>query len=317
MAAVRYPSTAVTTWSSQRNQPTGQYYHVAIDDQFPFHVFGAAQDEGAFEGPSAAVGPGIGPGEWYSVALGESTFVAPEPDSPYITYGSGYFSSFGRLNRVTGEVKNVSPWPRYMAGSASGKTAYRFGWTHPIFFSPVNPRELLVASQVVFASDDHGQTWKILSPDLTRNDPATEGDTGGSIDLDQTGAETFPDISSLAVSPLDANVLWAGSADGLVHVTTDHGAHWTSVTPPQLPQWAQISSIEPSHTARGTRLPYRIALYVGRFPSVRLRDDGLRRALDYDNERIARGPIRFCRSSGSARAAIALRWHAEHGLRQS
>lgn len=240
------------TWSSERNQPTGQYYHVALDDQFPFHVFGAAQDEGAFEGPSAAVGPGIGPGEWYSVALGESTFVAPEPGSPYVTYGSGYYSAFARLDRVTGDTKNVSPWPRYMSGASSLETKYRFGWTHPIFFSPANPRELLVAGQVVFTSMDHGQTWKVISPDLTRNDPSTEAPTGGPIDLDQTGAETFPDISSLAVSPLDGNVIWAGSADGLVHVTTDHGANWTAVTPPQLPQWAQISSIEPSHTQKGT-----------------------------------------------------------------
>jgi photosystem II stability/assembly factor-like uncharacterized protein len=237
-------------WSSEVNQPTGQFYHVAIDDQFPFHVFGAEQDEGAYEGPSAALG-GIGPGEWHTVALGESTFVAPEPGSAFVTYGSGYYSSFVRFNRITGNEKNVSPYPRYMAGATSAETQYRFGWTHPIFFSPADPRELLVAAQVVFSSLDHGQTWKVLSPDLTRNDPSTEGPTGGPISLDQTGAETFPDIASLAVSPLDANVIWAGSADGLVHVTTDHGTHWSAVTPPQLPQWAQISSIEPSHTAKG------------------------------------------------------------------
>lgn len=240
------------TWSSVRNQPTGQFYHVALDNQFPFHVFGASQDEGAYEGPSAVVGPGPGPGDWYAVALGESTFVAPDPDDVYVTYGSGYYSSLGRLNRITGDVKNVSPWPRYMAGHPSGETKYRFGWTHPIFFSPADPHELLVAAQVVFSSMDKGQTWKIISPDLTRNDPSTEGTSGGPVYPDQTGAETFPDIASLAVSPLDANVLWAGSADGLVHVTTDHGAHWTAVTPPQLPQWAQISSIEPSHTQKGT-----------------------------------------------------------------
>jgi len=239
------------TWSSEHNQPTGQFYHVAIDNQFPFHVFGASQDEGAFEGPSAQVGPGI-PGEWYNVALGESTFIAPDPDDVYVTYGSGYFSSFVRLNRITGDAKNVSPWPRYMAGNPSGETKYRFSWTHPIFFSPANPHELLVAAQVVFSSMDKGKTWSIISPDLTRNDPSTEGPSGGPVTLDQTGAETFPDISSLAVSPLDANVLWAGSADGLVNVTTDHGGHWTLVTPPQLPQWSQISSIEPSHSQKGT-----------------------------------------------------------------
>jgi photosystem II stability/assembly factor-like uncharacterized protein len=240
------------SWSSEHNQPTGQFYHVALDGQFPFHVFGASQDEGAYEGPSAAVGPGIGPSAWHNVALGESTFIAPDPDNPDVTYGSGYYSSFVRFNYKTGDEKNVSPWPRYMAGASAAETKYRFGWTHPIFFSPADPRELLVAAQVVFSSTDKGQTWSIISPDLTRNDPSTEGPTGGPVYLDQTGAETFPDISSLAVSPLDGNVLWAGSADGLVHVTTDHGAHWALVTPPQLPQWAQISSIEPSHTEKGT-----------------------------------------------------------------
>jgi photosystem II stability/assembly factor-like uncharacterized protein len=239
-------------WSSEQNQPTGQYYHVALDDQFPFHVFGAAQDEGAFEGPSAAVGGGVGQGEWHNVALGESTFVAPEPGSPFVTYGSGYYSAFVRLDRITGEAKNVSPWPRYMAGAASGETKYRFGWTHPIFFSPANPRELLAAAQVVFSSTDRGETWTVLSPDLTRNDPSTEGPSGGPVEYDQTGAETFPDIASLGASPLDANLLWAGSADGLVHVSTDHGTRWTAITPPQLPQWSQISSIEPSHRDKGT-----------------------------------------------------------------
>ena len=238
-------------WSSEQNQPTGQFYHVAVDDQFPFHVFGASQDEGAFEGASAAIG-GIRRGDWHEVALGESTFVAPEPGDPAVTYGSGYYSSFVRLDRITGNAKNVSPWPRYMSGASSSETKYRFGWTHPIFFSPADPHELLVGSQVVFSSLDHGQTWSILSPDLTRNDPSTEGPTGGAIDNDQTGAETFPDISALAASPLDAGVLWAGSADGLVHVTKDHGTHWAEVTPPQLPQWAQISSIEPSHTDKAS-----------------------------------------------------------------
>jgi photosystem II stability/assembly factor-like uncharacterized protein len=240
------------TWSTHLNQPTGQYYHVALDDQFPFHVFGAAQDEGSFEGASAAAGGGIGPGEWHSVALGEATFVAPEPGSPTVTYGSSYYTSFVRLDRVTGQEKNVSPWPRYISGSPAADNKYRFGWEHPIFFSPADPRELLLAAQVVFSSTNHGEAWNVLSPDLTRNDPSTEGPSGGPIQYDHAGVETFPYIASLAVSPLDANVLWAGSSDGLVHVTTDHGAHWALVTPPQLPQWAWISSIQPSYVDKGS-----------------------------------------------------------------
>ena len=240
------------SWSTENNQNTGQYYHVSIDHQFPFHVYGAAQDEGAFEGPSATANGGINLGDWRNVALGESTFVAPEPGNANVTYGSGYYSSLARLDHSVEQVHNVSPWPTYMSGASSGETKYRFGWTHPIFFSPANPNELLVAAQVVFSSTDRGETWKILSPDLTRNDPGTEQPSGGSIDFDQTGVETFPDISSLAVSPLNGSVMWAGSADGLVHISTDHGANWKLITPPDLPQWAQISSIEPSHISAGT-----------------------------------------------------------------
>lgn len=239
------------TWSSKLNQPTGQYYKIAIDKQFPFHVYGAAQDEGAFEGPSAS-SEGLGIGAWHGVALGESTWVAPDPNNPNVTYGSGYQSSMARLDMTTGDQKNVSPWPKYMSGVSSSESKYRFGWTHPIFFSPSKPHELIVGGNVVFKSDDYGWHWQQMSPDLTRNDPSTEGPSGGPIDLDQTGVETFPDISALAVSPLTADVMWAGSADGLVHVTTDYGAHWTAVTPPELPQWAQISTIEPSHISAGT-----------------------------------------------------------------
>jgi photosystem II stability/assembly factor-like uncharacterized protein len=239
------------TWSTENNQPTGQFYHIAIDNQFPYHVYGAQQDEGAFEGPSAS-NEGLGIGAWHTVALGESTYVAVDPRDPDVTYGSGYYSSLARLNTATGEEKNVSPWPLYMSGASSAQTKYRFGWTHPIIFSPAKRGELFEAGNVVFKSDDYGNTWKQISPDLTRNDKTTEAPSGGPIDLDQTGAETFPDIASLAISPLNAQVMWAGSADGLVHVTTDGGGNWKLVTPPDLPQWAQISSIEPSHVHAGT-----------------------------------------------------------------
>jgi photosystem II stability/assembly factor-like uncharacterized protein len=240
------------TWSGEHNQPTGQFYHVSIDDRFPFHIYGAQQDEGSIEGPSASVNGAISGDEWQRAAYGESTFVAPQPGDPEITYGSGYFSIFLQYDATIGQYRSVSPWPDYQEGASSGELKYRFGWTHPVLFSPANPKELLVASQYVLRSDDYGRTWQTISPDLTRNDPTTEGPTGGPIDLDQTSAEVYPDISSLAVSPLDNGVIWAGSADGLVHVTTDGGANWNAVTPPGLPQTAQISSIEPSHVAKGT-----------------------------------------------------------------
>ncbi|HTZ54157.1 MAG TPA: hypothetical protein VMB20_03775 [Candidatus Acidoferrum sp.] len=239
------------TFSTDWNQPTGQFYHIAIDDQFPYHVYGAQQDEGAFEIPSAS-NEGLGQNVVHSVALGESTYVAVDPRNPDITYGSGYMSSTVQLQTSNGEEKNISPWPKYMSGATSAETQYRFGWTHPILFSPAKPDELFETAQVVFKSDDFGKTWTPISPDLTRNDTSTEGPTGGPINLDQTGVETFPDIASFAISPLDGDTMWAGSADGLVHVTTDGGKNWNLVTPPALPQWAQISSIEPSHTDKGT-----------------------------------------------------------------
>ncbi len=246
------------TWSGEHNQPTGQFYHVSIDDRFPFHIYGAQQDEGSIEGPSASVSGAISGDEWQRVAYGESTFVAPQPGDPDITYGSGYFSIFLQYDATIGQYRSVSPWPDYQEGASSAELKYRFGWTHPVLFSPANPKQLLIGSQYVLRSDDYGRTWQTISPDLTRNDPRTEGPTGGPVDLDQTSAEIYPDISSLAVSPLDNNVIWAGSADGPVHVTSDastgsaQGAHWSAVTPPALPQTAQISSIEPSHVAKGT-----------------------------------------------------------------
>ncbi len=240
------------TWSGEHNQPTGQFYHVGVDDQFPFHIYGAQQDEGSTEGPSASPAGFIDLGEWHDVAYGESTFVAPQPGNPNVTYGSGYFSIFLRYDMTTGQLSSVSPWPNFLEGASSGELKYRFGWTHPILFSPANPKELLIGAQYVLTSDDYGQSWERISPDLTRNDPRTEGPTGGPIDLDQTSAEVFPGVSALAVSPLDGKVIWAGSDDGLVWETSDAGGHWNSVTPPALPQWAQISCIEASHVDAGT-----------------------------------------------------------------
>ena len=148
-------------------------------------------------------------------------------------------------------LQSVSPWPHYQEGASSGELKYRFGWTHPILFSPANPKELLIAAQVVFKSDDYGNTWNQISPDLTRNQPNTELPSGGPVDLDQSGAEIYPLVSALAVSPLDGNLIWAGSDDGLAHVTTDGGKNWQKVTPPGLPE-SWISCIEPSHTDKQT-----------------------------------------------------------------
>jgi photosystem II stability/assembly factor-like uncharacterized protein len=240
------------TWSSEHNQLTAQFYHVALDKAFPFNIYGAQQDEGSFEGPSASPGGSILTSDWKRTALGESTFIAPQPGNTNIDYGSGYFSIMMRHDAVTDEYNSVSPYPLYREGASSGELEYRLAWTHPILFSPVNPKELLVGAQYVLSSTDYGRTWKKISPDLTRNDAKSEAASGGPIDNDASSAEVYPYVSALAVSPLDGDELWAGSADGLVHLTTNHGATWTQITPPALPQWAEITSIEPSHIDKAT-----------------------------------------------------------------
>jgi photosystem II stability/assembly factor-like uncharacterized protein len=239
------------TWTTEHNQPTAQFYHVNIDDQFPYHIYGAQQDEGSFEGPSAHSGGLIPFGAWHEVAFGESTYAVPQPGDPKITYGSGYYSIFVKHDQRTGEFRSVSPWPHYQEGLSSGELKYRFGWTRPILFSRANAKQLFTTAQCVFKSDDYGATWNQISPDLTRNEPNTEIPSGGPIDLDQSGAEVYPLISALAVSPLDANLIWAGSDDGLAQVTTDGGKNWQKVTPPGLPE-SSINCIEPSHTDKQT-----------------------------------------------------------------
>jgi photosystem II stability/assembly factor-like uncharacterized protein len=239
------------TWSTEHNQPTAQFYHVNLDDQFPFHIYGAQQDEGSFEGPSASDEGVIPLSAWHSVAYGESTYTVPRPGDPNVTYGSGYYSIFLKYDRRTDQYQSVSPWPFYREGASSAELENRWGWTHPILFSSANPKELLTSAQYVFKSDDYGKTWEKISPDLTRNQPSTEIPSGGPVDLDQSGAEIYPLISALAVSPLDGSLIWAGSDDGLAHVTTDGGKNWQTVTPPGLPE-SWISCIEPSHSDKQT-----------------------------------------------------------------
>ncbi len=241
------------TWSSVHNQPTGQFYHVNLDEQFPFHVYGAQQDEGSTEGPSATDGGGIPLDAWRDVSGGESTWVVPQPGKPWITYGAGYYTLFWKENQKANVTQSVSPWPEYLEGAAVTELKYRFAWIHhPMLFSPGNPKELLIASQYVMKSLDDGITWTTISPDLTRNDKSKQGRPGGPISADVSGAETYDTISAMSVSPLNDKVIWTGSDDGLVYVSTDGGGHWNQVTPKGLPTWITITCIEASHSEAGT-----------------------------------------------------------------
>ena len=239
-------------WSSEDNQPTGQFYHANLDDQFPFHIYGAQQDRGSVEAPSAVPAGAIAP-VWKRVQGGELSWVVPTPGRHWVTYGSGYYSMEWKENRRTGLITNVSPRPYYKFGLAGSKIKYRYGWIHhPVVFAPHNPNELLMGANVLFETTDEGINWKRISPDLTRDDKSKQQRPGGPISGDVTGEEMFDTLSSIAFSPLTDNVIWTGSDDGLVYVTTDAGAHWRPVRPPTLPTWSTITCIEPSHTDEGT-----------------------------------------------------------------
>ncbi|MFZ0497780.1 MAG: hypothetical protein WAM52_01470 [Steroidobacteraceae bacterium] len=240
------------TWSSELNQPTGQYYHANLDDQFPFNIYTAQQDDGSYGGPSA-VPAGKLPTVWPSVEGGEEGWVVPTPGKPWITYADAYYSDEYRDDQRTGQITNVSPWPEFKFGLAGKEIKYRYGWWHrPAVFAPHNPHEFLVGGNVVFESLKPGVApWKVISPDLTRNDRTKEIRSGGPISADMTGEEMFDSISTMAFSPTSDQIIWTGSDDGLVYVTTDGGGKWQQVRPPSLPTWSTITCIEPSSTDAG------------------------------------------------------------------
>jgi photosystem II stability/assembly factor-like uncharacterized protein len=246
------------TWSSIYNQPTGQFYHVTTDRAFPYRVYGAQQDNWTLSVPSRSDLAGIGWREIYEVGGAESGYIAVNQEDPNIVYaGSSGGGEGGRITRYdhrTKQRRDVTAWPQKTAGLAAKDYTYRFQWTSPIALSPHDQRTVYSCANVVFRSRDEGHSWTVISPDLTRNDPEKQGPSGGPITPDHTGVEVYCTIFAFAESPLEPGLLWAGSDDGLIHVSRDGGATWTNVTPPTdvLPEWALISIIEPSRHHAGT-----------------------------------------------------------------
>ncbi|MEO5589559.1 MAG: glycosyl hydrolase [Gemmatimonadaceae bacterium] len=238
------------TWTEQ-DFATAQFYHVTTTNHFPYHVCGAQQDNSTLCGPSRASG-GIGIGDWYTVGGGESGYIAVRPDNPDISYAGSYGGLLTRHDQSTGFDRNINPWPDNPMGHDGGDAKYRFQWTFPIVISPHDPKTLYVGSSVVFRSKNDGQSFEPISPDLTRNDPRTLGASGGPITKDQTSVEYYATVFTIAESPVTAGVIWAGSDDGLVHVTRDNGKTWKNVTPLGIPEWSRISMIEASHFSPGT-----------------------------------------------------------------
>jgi photosystem II stability/assembly factor-like uncharacterized protein len=232
------------TWTGQ-GFPTAQFYNVFTTAHVPYHVCGAQQDN------STACVPSTG-GELYAVGGGESGYIAPDPEDTDVFYAGSYGGLLTRINRRTGERRNINVWPDNPMGHSASDMTERFQWTFPIVVAPADPNVLYVTSQHVWRSTNEGQSWQKISPDLSRHDPATMGPSGGPITLDQTGVETYATVFTLAPSPVDGNVIWAGSDDGLVHVTRDGGKTWEPVTPPGLPDFTRISLVDASPHAAGT-----------------------------------------------------------------
>jgi photosystem II stability/assembly factor-like uncharacterized protein len=240
------------SWSSEDNQPTGQFYHANLDTEFPFNIYGSQQDRGSSMGPSAASGSVLPP-VWKNVIGGELGWVVPNPAKPWVTIGTGYYGLNFKEDRRVNVRTNITAYPEYKFGLKGTSLKYRFGWTfHPITYAPGNPDMLLIGANVVFESTDGGTNWSVISPDLTRDDQSKQQRTGGPISADVTGEEMYDTISAIAISPLSDKIIWAGSDDGLVHVTTDGGAHWQAVRPPTMPQWCIVTGIDASPSARGT-----------------------------------------------------------------
>ncbi|MFZ3342738.1 MAG: hypothetical protein WA213_17780 [Terriglobales bacterium] len=240
------------SWSSQYTQPTAQFYHVTTDNRFPYYIYGAQQDNSTVAIASASVNGAIDRPDWYDVGGGESGYIAPDPTDPNIVYAGSYGGDISRYDHRTGEEQAINPWPVNPIGWAPADTKYRFQWTEPIVFSPYDPKTLYFAAQVLFKTTDAGMHWTIISPDLTRNDKSKQAASGGPITKDNTGVEVYDTIFSVVESPVQKDLIWAGTDDGLIQLTRDGGQHWENVTPKAMPDWGTVSMIEASPHDAGT-----------------------------------------------------------------
>jgi len=231
-------------WSTYKNQPTSQFYRVTTDNHFPYRIYGAQQDNSTVRIAHRTQGRFIGESDWESTAGGESAHLAIDPTNNDIVYGGSYGGLLTRQNHTTGETRAINVWPDDPMGHGAEDFKYRFQWNFPIMFSPNHKNKLYAASNHLHMTTNEGQSWKIISPDLTRNDPSTLKSSGGPITKDNTGVEYYATIFAVNESRQEDGLIWTGSDDGLVHVTKDGGKNWTNVTPKKMPEWMMVNCIE-------------------------------------------------------------------------
>ena len=231
-------------WSTYMNQPTSQIYRVSTDNAFPYRILGAQQDNSTFRIRSMTYGSSITEKDWEETAGSESGYVVSDPTNPDIVYGGNYGGYLSRLDHRTGENRAISVWPDNPMGAGADVLRYRFQWNFPIFFSPHNPKRLYSAGNALFVTENEGASWTQISPDLTTNDKSRQGPSGGPITKDNTSVEYFCTIFTAAESPLEKDLLWVGSDDGLVHISRDGGKNWENVTPKDCPKWMMWNAVE-------------------------------------------------------------------------
>ncbi|MBL7766585.1 MAG: hypothetical protein JNJ58_10855 [Chitinophagaceae bacterium] len=239
-------------WSTYHNQPTAQFYRVTTDNHFPYRVLGCQQDNSSVRILSETYHGEIGSQDWSSSAGFESGHIVADPLNDEIVYGGNYGGYLSRLNHRTGENRNISVYPVSPIGEGADTLKYRFQWNFPIFFSPHNPKRLYAAGNHLFVTENEGQSWTKISPDLTTNDKKRQVASGGNITKDNTSVEYYCTIFAAAESPVQKDLLWCGSDDGLIHLSTDAGKNWKQVNPKGMPDWMMINCIEPDPYDAGT-----------------------------------------------------------------
>lgn len=239
------------SWSSQDNQPTAQFYRVIADNRFPYHIYAGQQDNSTLAIASRNDAEGIGAADWYPVAGGESAFIAFDPNDPTLVYGGSYQGNISVYDHRTRKTKDVMAYPTVGLAARPRDMKYRFNWNAPIVASPQNPKVIYHAANVVLRTQDGGINWTAISPDLTKNEALKQGLGGRPYTNEGAGGENYNTISYLACSPHEAGTIWAGSDDGLLHLTRDGGQQWANVTPPSMGE-AIINSVEVSPHQPGT-----------------------------------------------------------------
>lgn len=238
-------------WTTYHNQPTAQFYRVSTDNHFPYRIYGAQQDNTSVRISHRTGSASVTEKDWDALAIGESAHLAADPLNSEVVFGGDYKGYMTMQDLATGQERSTNIYPDLPAGSGADAMKYRFNWNYPVFFSPHNPKKLYAGSNHLHVSYTGGESWEVISPDLSRGEPETIKSSGGPITQDNTGAEYYANLFAATESPYTEGEIWTGSDDGLVHVTTDGGKNWKNVTPPMSPKYNMMNSVEVNPFVKG------------------------------------------------------------------